>query len=448
MLDQIKQELRAAVADGIRELFGIDHDPVVEIPPRRELGDFAFPAGLHLARVLKRSPRVIAEELARGLALPDSVRETRVEGAGYLNVFLDRGSAVRRLLEEDILPRPAQQPKIIVEHTNINPNKAAHIGHLRNAVLGDVLARILRSLGHPVEVQNYIDDTGVQVADVVVGFRDVRGMTLEEVAAVPEPFDYACWDLYAEVGRRYEEDPATKELRAATLHELEAGSGDRAEMGRLIASRVVLRHLATMARLGIGYDLLTHESSILGLDFFSRAFELLKARDAIRLEREGKNEGCWVMPLADSEEFQGMEDPDKVIVRSDGTVTYVGKDIAYQLWKFGLLERDFNYRHWDAADLWQTAVEGVPDHPSEHPVRPGPPGDQRDRLPAELSAEGRPCGARGARVRGSGVALHPLRLRVRVALERHRPAVRLPRRGGRRGHPRDVGAQGHRRQGR
>jgi arginyl-tRNA synthetase len=364
VLEQIRQQLRTAVADAIRERFGIEHDPVVEIPPRRELGDFAFPAGLHLARDLKRNPRAIAEDLVEGLALPDSVREARVEGAGYLNVFLDRGRAIRRLLEEDVLPRPAEQPKIIVEHTNINPNKAAHIGHLRNSVLGDVLARSLRSLGHPVEVQNYIDDTGVQLADVVVGFHDLRGMTLEEVRAIPEPFDYACWDLYAEVGRRYEEDPTTRELRATTLHELEAGVGDRAEIGRLIASRVVLRHLATMARLGIGYDLLTHESTILGLDFFSRAFELLVARDAIRREEAGKNEGCWVMPLSESEEFKGMEDPDKVIVRSDGTVTYVGKDIAYQLWKFGLLERDFNYRRWEEANLWQTAVEGEPDHPA------------------------------------------------------------------------------------
>ncbi|MDH3405121.1 MAG: arginine--tRNA ligase [Acidobacteriota bacterium] len=363
MLDRIRQELRSAVAKGIRERFGLDHDPVVEIPPRRELGDFAFPAGLHLARVLKRSPRAIAEELAASLELPASVREARVEGAGYLNLFLDRGQAVRRLLEEDLLPPLAAGPKVVVEHTNINPNKAAHIGHLRNAVLGDVLARVLRRLGHPVEVQNYIDDTGVQVADVVVGFHDLRGMTLPEVAAVPEPFDYVCWDLYAEVGRWYEDEPAARGLRTATLHELEAGQGERARIGRLIAARVVARHLATMARLGVRYDLLTHESAILGLDFFAEAFELLEKRGAIRLEEEGKNAGCWVMPLADSAEFQGLEDADKVIVRSDGTITYVGKDIAYQLWKFGLLARDFNYRFWDEAGLWQTAVEGTPDHP-------------------------------------------------------------------------------------
>ena len=364
MLEGIKGELRQAVADRIRECFDIEHEPVVEIPPRRELGDLAFPAGLHLARILKRNPRAIAEELADGFDGPASVREIRVEGAGYLNVFFNRSAIAGRLLAEPLLTPADGLPKVVVEHTNINPNKAAHIGHLRNSVLGDILARVLRSLGHTVEIQNYIDDTGVQVADVVVGFCDLRGMTVEEVAALPEPFDYTCWDLYAEVGRWYEDNEEGKTLRRSTLHELESGEGERAEMGRLVASRIVLRHLKTMARLGIGYDLLTHESTILGLDFFSRAFELLKERGAVRLEADGKNEGCWIMPLSESDEFKGLEDPDKVIVRSDGTVTYVGKDIAYQMWKFGLLERDFEYRFWEDAQLWQTVVGGVPDHPA------------------------------------------------------------------------------------
>jgi arginyl-tRNA synthetase len=365
MLDAWREELTARVAEGIQSVFGVEHRPAVEVPPRRELGDLAFPAGLHLARELKRSPRAIAEELAAEITLPPWVRELRVEGAGYLNVFFDRSRAAAALLEGPILPATtAVSPgKVIVEHTNINPNKAAHIGHLRNAVLGDVLARVLRRLGHRVEVQNYIDDTGVQLADVVVGFTELRGLGYEEVAALPEPFDFLCWDLYAEVGRWYEEDPERKELRRGTLHELETGAGERARLGRLVAERVVRRHLETMARLDIGYDLLTHESAILGLDFFARAFALLRDRGAIHLEQEGKNAGCWVMRLSESEEFQGLEDPDKVIVRSDGTVTYVGKDIAYQLWKFGLLERDFAYRFWEQAGVWQTVLDGVSDHP-------------------------------------------------------------------------------------
>ena len=364
MLGAEKRRLASALAATLRELYGVDHEPVVEVPPRRALGDLAFPAALHLAKTLGRKPREIAAEIATAWRLPAGVRELRVEGPGYLNLFFDRPAFAARLLAEPPLGAAGSEAgKTIVEHTNINPNKAAHIGHLRNAVLGDVLVRCLRAIGREVEVQNYIDDTGVQVADVVVGFVDIDHTSLADVAALPEPFDYHCWELYSRVGRWYEEDPARQALRRETLHALERGEGERAQMGRLVARRVVVRHLRTMARLGIGYDLLTHESDILALDFFHEAFEKLKATGAIQLEAEGKNAGCWVMPLAETAEFAGLEDPDKVIVRSDGTVTYVGKDIAYQLWKFGLLATDFGYRWWRDQALWTTTTEGAADHP-------------------------------------------------------------------------------------
>ena len=381
MWREARGALAAAIADRIRELYGVQHEPVVEVPPRRELGDLAFPAALHLARELRRKPREIAGELLAGLPAVPGVRVVQIAGAGYLNAFLERSAGVARLLAGsgplgtmpagDDGPPPeargaglAPAEKIIVEHTNINPNKAAHIGHLRNAVLGDVLVAALRALGHPVEVQNYIDDTGVQVADVVVGFLDLRGMTPQQIAEVPEPFDFHCWDLYAEVGRWYEGDAERQRLRRETLHQLERGDGPRAEAGRLIARRVLARHLATMHRLGVAYDLLTHESDILALDFFHQAFDRLKDSGAVRLEQGGKNAGCWVMPLAHAEEFAGLEEPDKVIVRSDGTITYVGKDIAYQLWKFGLLGRDFEYRRWAEEGVWETtSFGGVAEHP-------------------------------------------------------------------------------------
>ena len=321
---------------------------------------------------MRKNPREIGTELAEGLELPEVVRELRVEGPGYLNLYLDRPAVVRGLLEDPVVPDApgdgereggAGPGKVIVEHTNINPNKAAHIGHLRNAVLGDVLVRLLRRLGHPTEVQNYIDDTGVQLADVVVGFVDLEHLSRADVAALPEPFDYTCWDLYSRVGRWFQEDEARLAKRRETLHALEADEGERAEIGRLVARRVLTRHLETMGRLGVGYDLLTHERHILGLEFFSLASEKLRESGAMHLEEEGKNAGCWVMPLAQSEEFAGLEDADKVIVRSDGTVTYVGKDIAYQLWKFGLLGRDFAYRYWMDREVWETALEGAESHP-------------------------------------------------------------------------------------
>ena len=373
MWTELRDELARELARAIQERFAVAHLPVVEVPPRRELGDLATPAPMQLARTLKRHPRAIAEELAAALRPPRLVREVKVLGAGYLNLFLDRPAFAAALLAPGPGPAPApgaagpRPAKVIVEHTNINPNKAAHIGHLRNAVLGDVLAGCLGSLGYPVEVQNYIDDTGVQLADVVVGFLDLRRATPAEVAALPEPFDFLCWDLYAEVRRWYDADADAqierRRLVRDTLHQLETGRGERAEMGRLVARRIVRRHLATMRRLGISYDLLTHESDILALHFFDRAFQRLKDSGAVRLETSGKNAGCWVMPLAHSDEFAGMEDPDKVIVRSDGTVTYVGKDIAYQLWKFGLLGQDFGYRHWQEAAVWETAQEGEERHP-------------------------------------------------------------------------------------
>ncbi len=344
------QRRKSLVADALRSAlsgtFGVDHEPTVEVPPQRRLGDLASPCALHLARELRQAPRRIAERLVEALDLPPGFDRVTVEGPGYVNFHLDRtGFAAAMLDAVPVAPSAgADQPdKVIVEHTNINPNKAAHIGHLRNAVLGDVLARALRSLGRTTEVQNYIDDTGVQVADVVVGFVDLRGCSVADIEALPEPFDYTCWDVYSEVGRWYGTDSARLELRRRTLYALESGRGRRAEAGRLVARRIVSRHLATMGRIDIDYDLLTRESEILRLDFFVAAFEQLRQSGAVRLEETGKNAGCWVMPLSESQEFQGLEDPDKVIVRSDGTVTYVGKDIAYQLWKFGLLGRDFEY---------------------------------------------------------------------------------------------------------
>lgn len=363
-LAALKNDVAGRLARRITELYGFEHAVHVEVPPRRELGDLSLTSALQLAKVLKRNPRAIAQELAADWPLPPGVRELRVEGAGYLNLYLDRGAALSSLLESPVIAPGRRSGKVVVEHTNINPNKAAHIGHLRNSVLGDVLVRTQKALGWEVETQNYIDDTGVQLADVVVGFLDLRGMSFDTVAALPEPFDYICWDLYSEVGRWYESHPEKKDLRRSTLHGLESGTGERAEMGRLVARRVVSRHLATMARLGIRYDVLTHESEILRLHFFSRAFEKLKATGAVRLEAEGKNAGCWVMPLSESEEFAGLEDPDKVIVRSDGTVTYVGKDIAYQLWKFGLLGADFSYHYWAEEKVWETAPDGQTEHPS------------------------------------------------------------------------------------
>ena len=334
----------AALEEVIRETAanaGAPDFPVVsEIPPSPDQGDLAFPAAFGLARQLRRPPREIAATLAEALAERPEVRRVEVAGPGYVNVFLNREMWIHHSLAGTQTDAPLGIH--VVEHTSINPNKAAHIGHLRNAALGDAFARILSYLGHQIEVQTYIDDTGVQVADVVLGFLRLRGVDAEGVrrlAGKPR-FDYLCWDLYAEVSRWIEEDPEGRTARQEALHGLEHGQEPWAEIGAIVADAVAHRHLETMERIGVRYDLLPCEKSILHLHFWDRAFELLRNAGAIRLSESGKNRGCWVM------DTDLAQDGEKVIVRSNATVTYVGKDIAYQLWQLGLLDRDFRWRRF------------------------------------------------------------------------------------------------------
>ncbi len=363
---ELQDRVRYALQKHLQAAYGVTPRIVVEQPPRPEFGDLAFPFAFELAKTLKRAPRKIAEEVASRMPPVPGVARLEPAGAGYVNVFFDRSALAEALLRGEA-PAPASvEGKVIVEHTNINPNKAAHIGHLRNAALGDTFVRILRARGWTVEVQNYIDNTGVQVADVVVGFQHLEGKTTEEVRRLVEGsqvrFDYYCWDLYARVSKFYEEDAARLELRARALQEIEHGEGETARLAETVSEAIVLAHLRTMHRLNAEYDLLPRESEILRLKFWEQAFEQLKSRGAIYLETRGKNKGCWVMPAAsDGTPSENDEDEDaKVIVRSNGTVTYVGKDIAYQLWKFGLLGRDFYYLPYHTypggKKLWVTAA--------------------------------------------------------------------------------------------
>jgi arginyl-tRNA synthetase len=380
-LTELQESLRGRVGRTAEERFGVALEQVSsEVPPRTELGDLAFPVAFELAKRIKQAtgqktnPRAVAEELKAALEREPGVARVEVAGAGYLNVFFDRAALLARLAAAE--DEPADSPgesaaargKYIVEHTNINPNKAAHIGHLRNAVLGDTFVRLLRATGREVEVDNYIDNTGVQVADVVVGFLHIERMTLEDVRRLDEqlpaerPFDYYCWDLYSRVGLFYRrgdaegpEDPELLKLRADTLHAIEEGANATADLADYVATRVVNCHLDTMERLGIRYDLLPRESDILHLGFWQRAFERLKETGTIRFETEGKNAGCWVMPT-DLHSGTDEHDADKIIVRSNGTVTYAGKDIAYQLWKLGKLGADFYYKPFrtyaDGQTVW------------------------------------------------------------------------------------------------
>ena len=399
------ERLRTALAAHIREKYKVELTVVLERPPKIEMGEAASPVCFELAKRLKKAPRAIAQEIANGFGKVEGIARVEVAGGGYLNAYFDRGgfwnaalqglkplpSAGTNVATEGAAPyreegsRSIPSGKIIVEHTSINPNKAAHIGHVRNAVLGDTMARTLRAAGHNVQVQNYIDNTGVQVADVVIGFLEMEKRTPVSVKmmAMEPRFDYFCWDLYAAATTFFAEDKArAAALRGATLRAIEEGRGEEAEVAETVADSIVGFHLRTMARLGIAYDLLARESEILHLHFWDAAFEKLKEAKAIYKAEVGKMAGCWVMPWSDEKEGSTTEGPegserrtddeensqDKIIVRSNGTVTYVGKDIAYQLWKFGLLGKDFRYARWKNAPegetVWTTtSAKGEADAP-------------------------------------------------------------------------------------
>jgi arginyl-tRNA synthetase len=347
----------------------------IEQPPDLEMGEYALPVAFELARRLKRSPRAIAGELVADLLPLEGFASFTVAGAGYINGKLDRQAAARQVVIDDSAEEQGHLHSL-VEHTSINPNKAAHIGHLRNAILGDTFVRLLRAAGQRVDVQNYIDNTGVQVADVVVGLTHFEGFDLAGVQRLladlegrQERIDYYCWDLYARVSSWYEGPEAAerKKIRLKTLHEIEAGGNETAAIADLVSTAVLRRHLETMLRLGIEYDFLPRESEILHLKFWDLAFEQLKAKGVLYLETEGKNQGCWVMRRASTvEDTVGVDEDAKVIVRSNGTVTYVGKDIAYHLWKFGLLGRDFGYAQFFAYIdhvCWISTEAGEATHP-------------------------------------------------------------------------------------
>ncbi len=392
------ERLRAA----LREKYQIeDSNLVIEQPPDIKFGEYALPLAFELAKRLKKAPKKIAEELVAELGSVEGFAGFEIAGAGYINARLDRGAAVTAIAAD---PEAIALTGVrsLVEHTSINPNKAAHIGHLRNSVLGDTFVRLLRAAGQRVDVQNYIDNTGVQVADVVVGLMHLEKLTLEDVrglmARLSEQgvrIDFYCWDLYARVSQWYEalevdaeareaEKKARRQIRLDALHKLEEGGNDAAQVADLVATAVLRRHLETMQRLDIDYDFLPRESDILQLHFWDSAFEQMKAKGVLYFETEGKNKGCWVMKRAGSAAAKeavvdGSDDPDgldsasgpdedaKVIVRSNGTVTYVGKDIAYHLWKFGLLGRDFEYLpfyEYPAHTCWiSTSADGAAEHP-------------------------------------------------------------------------------------
>jgi len=433
----LERRLAQQIREFLRRSYGLDLPKIViEQPPRVELGEYALPLAFELAKKLRKPPRKIAEEIVAGIGAIEGFEKLEIAGAGYINARVNRERLATAIAADERPKIDIPEGKVLVEHSSINPNKAAHIGHLRNAILGDTFVRLLGFAGREVDVQNYIDNTGVQVADVIVGFLHLDKKSraeIEELTRQPR-FDYYCWDLYAQVSGWYELDKQNRDARQQVLHALEEGGNETAAIADLISIAVLRRHLETMDRLDIEYDFLPRESEILHLHFWDAAFTKLKDAGVLSFETEGKNKGCWVMrrpktastqAIGDAGEIpkfdlkskdlivdlyvsQGPEtgavrithiptgtvvsskneasleknrecamnlirsqlaemESQKVIVRSNGTVGYVGKDIAYHLWKFGLLGRDFGYRKFyrypNEHDCWISTTDGEPDHP-------------------------------------------------------------------------------------
>jgi arginyl-tRNA synthetase len=370
----LERRLAQKINDFLQRTYGLTLPRIViEQPPNIELGEYASPLAFELAKKLRKAPRKIAEEIVNGIGPIEGFEKLEVAGAGYLNAKVNRAELAKALAAGTQPQAEVAPGKVLVEHSSINPNKAAHVGHLRNAILGDTFVRLLREAGREVDVQNYIDNTGVQVADVIVGFLHIEQKSRVEIEQLISQarFDYYCWDLYARVSQWYEADKQNFQARSQTLHALEEGGNETAEIAELISTAVLRRHLETMDRLDIEYDFLPRESEILHLHFWDAAFAKLKESGALFYEKEGKNKGCWVMRrygAAEAAEGTGLsEDDQKVIVRSNGTVGYVGKDIAYHMWKFGLLGRDFGYRKFyrypTGLECWISTSGGEKDHP-------------------------------------------------------------------------------------
>ena len=376
MYRHLEQKLAQHMRDFLQRAYQVEPGKIViEQPPRVDLGEYALPLAFELAKKLRKPPRKIAEEIVAGIGLIPGFAKLELAGAGYINARVDRAQFATGLAADE-KPRAQVPPgKVLVEHSSINPNKAAHIGHLRNAILGDTFVRLLRFAGREVDIQNYIDNTGVQVADVIVGFLHLEQKSrsqIEELTRQPR-FDYYCWDLYARASQWYEGDKENLKVRHQVLHAIEEGGNETAAIADLISTSVLRRHLETMDRLDIEYDFLPRESEILHLHFWDAAFTKLKEGGVLFFESEGKNKGCWVMRRAGTakpettENTEVTEEDQKVIVRSNGTVGYVGKDIAYHLWKFGLLGKDFGYRKFyrypNGHDCWISTTVGALEHP-------------------------------------------------------------------------------------
>ncbi len=354
IIDEIENNLKKIVDDmSISDVkFSVE-------PAKPGFGDVSSNVSFLLSKQLKKSPKDIAEIISEKYSHFSKmlVLKSEAHPSGYLNFYADWTKLSQLIISESYLDTfgdvdVGHNSTIVVEHTSVNPNKALHIGHIRNIIIGDTVSRILEKANYNVRVLNYIDDSGLQVADIIVGFKHF-GFSLEPPNE--KKFDHYCGDdVYVKTTEKYDADPSLEEIRKSVLKELEDGTSETAKFADKITKRVLSSQLETCWNLGVSYDCLNFESQIIRSGLWSKIFEKLKKMNLIEFENDGKNAGCWVIRGEDKEE-------DKIIVRSNGTATYIAKDIPYAAWKLGLLEDPFNYEKYEKEQpnsriLWQTTL--------------------------------------------------------------------------------------------
>lgn len=363
-------ETREAISSSIRNLGYPVQDFEILEPQRTEYGDLTCNVAFQLGKKLKKHPFVIANEIVEKQLKPyldeknssSFILYVEAHPGGYIN-FKANFEKLTTSVFNEVLKNPnygfydsGKGKQVLIEHTSVNPNKALHIGHIRNMVIGDVIYRIMKATNHKTLVLNYVDDSGLQVADIVVGFK-FAGIPLEP-SDNSVKFDRYCGDeVYVKVNEMYGTNPTLEEKRRFVLKEIEEGSTDIARFAAKVTMRVLCDQLKTSWRMKTRYDLLNFESQIIHSGLWIKSFELLKESGISIFEYTGKNSGCWVLKLEGEDE--------KVIIRTDGTATYIAKDIPYAAWKLGIVEDPFFYykltNQWDGSSLWATTLESNQD---------------------------------------------------------------------------------------
>jgi arginyl-tRNA synthetase len=339
---EFQGEVEEVVADACRAAGYKNAEVEVGLPPNDTYGDLSSAVPIRLAKISGKKPADVAVDIAAKAMEP--ARKSKYIGGvtphrgGYLNFALNAPRFIHDTIKDvssgDLGATKERGELVAIEHTNVNPNKALHIGHARNLVLGDSLVRVMRYLGQRVQALNYIDDSGAQVADIVVGF---KFLGLPDEAPVGVKYDVYCGDsVYTKVNQEYAKNPGLKEKQSLVLKEIEKGTGEIADYTRGVVRRILEAQLSTCWRMGATYDLLNWESQLVHSKMWERIFDDLKKAGYVKYQDSGENKGCWVIPDPETGE-------EKVVVRSDGTVVYVAKDIPYAAWKIGLIPDPFGY---------------------------------------------------------------------------------------------------------